>query len=76
MDVKNFKDLDECMRLNDEHTPYLNCEILDVELSEEEVISCVKKLKYNKSGSLDNLINEYIKQSVYIYQFINLYIPL
>ena len=70
-----FKDLNAAPQTEDEHNlPFeeiLNIEQFNEELnsniSKEEIIRCVKKLKNNKACGEDKVVNEYIKSTVDIF---------
>jgi hypothetical protein len=46
--------------LNDHDFNDINIDILDFEISEDEIIKAIKKLKYGKSAGNDNIIGEMV----------------
>ena len=46
--------------LNDHDFDDINIDILDFEISEDEIIKAIKKLKYGKSAGNDNIIGEMV----------------
>ena len=60
-----FKELNSCNDLNADDnidSPPFNSE-LDMPITKDEIIKCIKKLKSNKASGIDNISNEFIKAS-------------
>ena len=55
---QSFEDLNFSENYNDE--------ILNSQITDTEILKCIKSLKNNKVCSSDNIINEYIKNTSYI----------
>ena len=53
-----------------------SCEILDSTITEEEILSAVKKLKNNKSPGCDQVLNEHIVSTIVTCIFLPLYVML
>lgn len=60
--VNKYKDMDEYLG-NSKNSKTFNTEILNADISTEEVLKAVKELKYGKSSGPDGILNEMLKIS-------------